>query len=347
MIFGHGSDAYRYDGKIKMDFSSCIFTHADHTQLMQHLASLPHVLNSYPEPEPLTLERMIAEEQGLQPQSVMVTAGVTEAVYLIAQLYRGYASVIPQPSFNEFEEASKIHGHIVSYYDNDEMELLPEQRVYWLSNPSNPTGAAMLQSLITHVVRHHQQHVFVIDQSLSPFTLQEPLRYANMQDCHNLLLLDSLSKRFCAPGLRLGCIIGSPIIIDRLRQIHHPWSVGSLDIEAGKYLLANHYEPLPDREAYIAEGKRLHDELAKFGGLMLMDTDSNIMLAYIENGEALPMKNWLIENYGILIRDASNFHGLDNHCFRVSAQTQEEDNVLIQAIGEYLKGTSRHFTKYW
>jgi len=346
MIFGHGSDAYRYDGKIKMDFSSCIFTHADHTQLMKHLASMPHVLNSYPEPEPLTLERMIAEEQGLQPQSVMVTAGVTEAIYMIAQLYRGFSSIIPQPAFCEFEEACKLNGHIVSYYDNDEMEYLPEQRVYWLSNPSNPTGAVMLHSLMTYVVRHHQQYVFVIDQSLDSFTLNEPLKYADMQDCHNLLLLNSLSKRFCAPGLRLGYITGSPIIIDRLRQMRHPWSVSALDIEAGKYLLSTKYDPLPDREAYIAESKRLHDELEKIEGLMLMDTDSNIMLAYTE-GEVRQMKSWLIENYGILIRDASNFHGLDSHCFRVSAQTPEEDDVLLQAIREYLRGTSRHFTKYW
>ena len=346
MIFGHGSDAYRYDGIIKMDFSSCIYTHADHSQLMQHLAGMTRVLNTYPEPEPLTLERMIADELGLQPQSVMVTAGVTEAIYLIAQLYRGFSSIIPQPAFSEFEEACKFNGHIVSYYDNDEMESLPEQRVYWLSNPSNPTGSVMLRSLITHVVRHHQQFVFVIDQSLSHFTMHTPMKYSEMQDCHNLLLLDSLSKRFCAPGLRLGYITGSPIIIDRLRQIRRPWSVGALDLEAGRYLLNQHYEPRPDREAYIAEGQRLHDELAKIEGLMLMDTDSNIMLTYME-GDVREMKKWLIDNYGILIRDASNFHGLDSHCFRVSAQTREEDDTLLQAISEYLRGTSRHFTKYW
>lgn len=347
MIYGHGSDAYRYGGKIQMDFSSNVFTHADHSQLLKHLGSLSGVLNTYTEPEPLELERMIAEEQGLQPQSVMVTAGVTEAIYLIAQLYQGYASIIPQPAFCEYEEACKTNGHTVSYYDNDEMEVLPEQRLYWLCNPSNPTGAVMLRSLMTYVVRHHQQYVFVIDQSLAPFTRQEPLRYADMQDCHNLILLHSLSKRFCAPGLRLGYITASPIIIDRLRLLRRPWSVSALDNEAGKYLLQHHYEPLADREAYLEEARRLHAELANTEGLMLMDSDSNIMLAYLNEGDAPHMKNWLIENHGILIRDASNFHGLDSHCFRVSAQYPKENDLLVQAIREYLRGTSRHFTKYW
>ena len=40
-------------------------------------------------------------------------------------------------------------------------------------------------------------------------------------------------------------------------------------------------------------------------------------------------------NHGILIRDASNFHGLDIHCFRVAAQTPEENDALIAAIKEF------------
>jgi threonine-phosphate decarboxylase len=40
-------------------------------------------------------------------------------------------------------------------------------------------------------------------------------------------------------------------------------------------------------------------------------------------------------HHGILIRDASNFHGLDIHCFRVAAQTPEENDALIAAIKEF------------
>ena len=49
----------------------------------------------------------------------------------------------------------------------------------------------------------------------------------------------------------------------------------------------------------------------------------------------------------MLIRDASNFHGLDSRYFRVAAQSPAEDNALIEAIQEFLSGKSRHFTKYW
>lgn len=347
MIIGHGNDAYHYGDTIKMDFSSSIYTHADHTALLQHLAGCQHLLKSYPEPEPSSLERLIADQIGVLPQSVMVTAGVTEAIYLIAQLYKGYASVIPQPTFSEYADACKVNDHVISYYDNDEMEVLPEKRLYWICNPNNPTGAVMSKSLITYVIRHHQQYVFVVDQSLEHFTNHQLLDYVDMKDCHNLILLQSLSKRFCAPGIRVGYLVASPIIVDRLRQIRHPWSVSALDIEAAKFLLAHGKECVADRDAYMEEARRLHHELSQIDGLMLMDTDSNIMLCYLEQSEARQLRKWLIDNYGILIRDASNFHGLDSHCFRVSTQLPEENNALIAAITEYQKGVSRHFKKYW
>ena len=65
---------------------------------------------------------------------------------------------------------------------------------------------------------------------------------------------------------------------------------------------------------------------------MVLDTQTNYMLVNIDWADTLELKNWLVDNYGILIRDASNFYGLDNHCFRVAAQTPEENDALIEAL---------------
>jgi threonine-phosphate decarboxylase len=49
------------------------------------------------------------------------------------------------------------------------------------------------------------------------------------------------------------------------------------------------------------------------------------------------LKHWLIENHGILIRDASDFRGLDSHYFRIVARTEKDDNQLVAAIREFKK----------
>ena len=300
MIFGHGNDSYLYGDRIKMDFSSNLPGFANLGGLEAHLATRLSTIKSYPEPEARELEELLAEELGIQPNSIMVTAGAIEAIYLIAQLYRGWASVIPQPTFSEYEDACKIHGHLVSYYDNDDMEVLPDKRIYWLCNPNNPTGNVMLKTLMSHVIREQRNYIFVVDQSYEDYTLKSMLQPREMQDCYNLILIHSMTKKYCIPGLRLGYITASPIIIDRLRQIRH-------------------------------------EMLSDIPRLMLMDSDTNFMLAHIEHSNAKKLKQWLIEKHGILIRDASNFHGLDHHCFRVSGQTPEQNEALVEAIKEYLK----------
>lgn len=335
MLFGHGDDGYRYEGKVKIDFSSNIYQKADLTGLREHLMAHFDVVRHHPEPIPEQLEGLIAEKLGIPANMVMVTNGPEEAIYLIAQLYKGWASIIPQPTNNEFADACRLYGHLISYERADDLELLPQDRIYWMSIPDNPSGNILLKPLVMHLIRQNPRFLHVIDQSYADYTLQPTVKPSEMSDCFNVMLIHSLAHKYCVPGMRLAYITASPIIIDRLRQICQPWTVGSLEIEAGKYLIANDPRMLPDLKEWLSEAQRLRQALEDIDGLMVMDTATNYMLVNIDWADMSTMKNWLIENYGILIRDASNFHGLDKHCFRVASQTPEENDMLIKALLDY------------
>lgn len=335
MIYGHGDDAFRYGEKIKMNFSSNVYSGADLSELKVHLMQHFDVVSHYPEPQPHALEEILADHLGVPENSVMITSGANEAIYLIAQLYEGWASVIPQPTFNEYEDACKAYRHLISYDSADELEVLPEDRLYWLCNPNNPTGNVLLKNLLNHIIRQHPRYLYVVDQSYADYTLSPTLEAKEMTDCYNVLLIHSLSKKYCIPGLRLGYIFSSPIIIDRLRQIRQPWTVNAMAIEAGRFLIENDVKMIPNLEDYLREARRLQEMLSAIEGLMVMDTGTNFMLVNMDFGESTELKNWLVDTHGILIRDASNFRGLDNHCFRVTARTPEEDDVLVEAIKQY------------
>ena len=96
MIYGHGDDIFRYGDKIKMNFSSNVYNRADYTELKEHLMDHFEVVSHYPEPDAHSLESMIAEKLEVPENTVMVTNGANEAIYLIAQLYKGWASIILQ-----------------------------------------------------------------------------------------------------------------------------------------------------------------------------------------------------------------------------------------------------------
>ena len=335
MIFGHGDDTYRYGDQVKMNFSSNIYQKADLSELEAYLAQHLDAIRHYPAPVAQELETMIADKLGIPANMVMVTSGANEAIYLIAQLYRGWASVIPQPTYHEYEDACKMFGHLISYERTDELDILPQDRIYWLCNPDNPTGNVLLKPLLLRIIKQHPRYLHVLDQSYADYTLQPVIRPKEVVDCYNAMIIRSLSKTYCIPGLRLGYLTASPIIIDRIRQIRQPWTVNTLAIEAGKFLIAHNPKILPDMEPYLVEAQRLKQELQAIEGLMVMDTFTNYMLVNIDWATSLELKNWLIANHGMLIRDASNFHGLDVHCFRVAAQSPEEDDALLAAIKEF------------
>ena len=148
MIFGHGDDLFRFGDKVKINFSSNIYQKADLTGLKKHLAGRLDAIMHYPAPVAQELETMIAEKLGIPANMVMVTNGANEAIYLIAQLYRGWASVIPQPTYQEFADACRMFGHVISYERTDDLEVLPQDRIYWLCNPDNPTGNVLPKPLL-------------------------------------------------------------------------------------------------------------------------------------------------------------------------------------------------------
>ena len=335
MIFGHGDDTYRYGDKVKINFSSNIYQKADLRGLEEYLSQHLDAIRHYPAPVAQELEEMIANKLGVPQGMVMVTSGANEAIYLIAQLYHGWASVIPQPTYHEYEDACKMFGHLISYDRTDNLEILPQDRIYWICNPDNPTGNVILKPLLMRIIKQNSRYLYVLDQSYADYTIQKVIKAKDIVNCYNAIIIRSLSKKYCIPGLRLGYLVASPIIIDRLRQIRQPLTVNTLAIEAGKYLMEHNPKVLPDMHIYLTEAQRLKSELQNIEGLMVMDTFTHYMLVNIDWATSLELKNWLIEHHGILIRDASNFHGLDDHCFRVAAQMPDENDALIAAIKEY------------
>ena len=56
------------------------------------------------------------------------------------------------------------------------------------------------------------------------------------------------------------------------------------------------------------------------------------MLCRLEHHTAAEVKDHLARRHGMLIRDASNFRGLDEHYFRVAAQLPEENDLLVDVL---------------
>lgn len=324
MIEGHGDDLYRYDN-IKMNFSSNIYNGTDLGALDAYLCTQMAAIRSYPEPSAASLEQMIARECGISPDEVLVTSGAVDAIYLIAQAYRDEGTChVMQPTFREYEDACRVFG----FSGHEDGALC------WLCNPNNPTGDVMAVEDVLALAERYR--LLIVDQSYEDYTMAPLLQPADIVGRDDIILLHSMTKRYAVPGLRLGYVTASREIIRRLREQYRPWAINALSLEAGKWLVEHEAIAIKDLPSYLAETQRLRAMMNDIDGIDAYETSTNFFLCTIRQATAAQLKEYLAQEHGILIRDASNFTGLTPHHFRIATQSPAENDALVAAIKELI-----------
>lgn len=163
----------------------------------------------------------------LKAEEIVATAGGSEAllIALFTVLEEGSEVIIPEPFYpNYFTytilSGAKIRGIKTSpengyrYATKEQIEPLINEntRAIMISNPSNPTGIVLSDKemeLLKDIAREHR--LFLISDEVyrefaySDEPLKSMLSYNDIDE--NLIVIDSVSKRFSACGARVGCLI--------------------------------------------------------------------------------------------------------------------------------------------
>ena len=340
MLFGHGDDFHNFKGQVKINFSSNIWHGADLTKLKTHLWENFDKVKNYPEPDAGSICRLIARRLEISEDNVLMTNGSTSGFYLLAQVYRGAKSMILTPSFSEYEDACQMHEHTLSFFDssNDLSELdLEGQDFCWICNPNNPDGKTIHRTELLKLIAENPETKFIIDQAYTSFSIEDALKATDLKNHPNLILMQSISKAYNIPGMRIGYIMASAEIIKKLYQKIIPWSINALAIEAARYILIHPAQfTLPIRK-WQRETTEFIYKLSQLDGLEIIPTNTTFFLVRLKKGKAADLKKHLLEQHGILIRDASNFRGLDETYFRLSTQSNENNLVLVECLKEWLE----------
>lgn len=164
---------------------------------------------------------------GITPDNILVTTGGSEAISiaLMTCLDAGDEVIIPEPfyaNYNGFTSQSDIVVKpILSFIENgfalppiSEFEKLitPKTKAIFICSPNNPTGYLYskeeLLALKELVLKYD---LFLLaDEAYREFcydgqTFTSPMHLDGLEE--NVIVLDTVSKRYSACGARLGCII--------------------------------------------------------------------------------------------------------------------------------------------
>jgi threonine-phosphate decarboxylase len=335
MIEGHGDDIFRYPG-IRTNFSSNINPSGVSMQLREHLIQCIDKIGSYPHPLAEGLVDLIERKEALSHGCVLVTNGAVEAFYLIAELFTGKKSLIFSPSFSEYGDACTKFRHNIEYCHHNEAAgcNYSEKDLVWLCNPNNPDGAVYNADVLLENIRNNPQTVFVADEAYIDFTTATISLQQHIREFSNLIVVKSLTKRFAIPGLRLGYLIADGKIIEALKGKVIPWRINALAIEAGMFCMEGVTEDVFNINQYLQESKRVQIAINELDGYTVVPSETIFFL--VEGPvKAAALKDHLALKQKILIRDASNFRGLNDRFFRVSVRSGRENNHLINALEQW------------
>ncbi|QKZ15388.1 pyridoxal phosphate-dependent aminotransferase [Spirosoma sp. KUDC1026] len=332
MLHGHGDDRYRYATDVRADFSTNVWYGGEPTGLKEYLFSQWDSINRYPEVLAESLARQIAYHHQVDTDQVLVNSGTTESIYLIAQAYARRTTTIVIPTFAEYEDACRMHGHSLHFMNWDQLAQLPQMTsdLVFICNPNNPTGAVFGQ--LADWIAQNPQTLFVVDEAFIEFTDQLDTAISLLNQFSNVVIMRSLTKAYAIPGLRLGYVVGSSLLIDRLKAVKQPWTVNAMALAAGRHIFDNFDSVQLPLSQLLADKQLFINALLRNSAIQVYDSGTHFFLARTQKGTAAQLKTYLIENHGLLIRDASNFRGLEAGHFRVCTLSPEKNALLLDAL---------------
>jgi threonine-phosphate decarboxylase len=283
----------------------------------------------------------------VDPENICVANGSTELIYLLPRLAPGKRALVIAPSFSEYAKALKRDGWSVEQFvlasadgftlslERLEKRIRKGYELLILGNPGNPTGRLYrfpeVEALYS--LCRGAGCFLAIDEAFMDFCEEESAKHHAVLG-NDSIVLRSMTKFHAMPGLRLGFAIGSARTIARLAAIREPWSVNTPSQAAGLASLADAGYAAATRKFITDEREHLSTRLAATPGLRPYSSAANFLLVEAVRGPSAGELAGRLLEARILIRDCSDFPGLDDRFFRVAVRSRNENERLVAALAE-------------
>lgn len=330
-----------------IDFSSNVNPHII-SDLGKYVLEGLEKSRSYPDINYTNLRNNISDYIKVDSELIIPGNGATEIIYLLMKSIKRRLAIL-NPTFSEYGRGAKLNNlEIIDFHlkeennfsiDLDEIQKnMDKFDSLFVCNPNNPNGKVKdLNELLDLMIENDK--LLIVDETFMEFVGEEE-KYSlinKIEQTPNLFILKAVTKFFGMPGLRLGYgVTSNKQIINNIYEYKEPWTINSFAENLSNYLFKDKEYINVSKDYYINERKFMLEELRKISRLKVYDTDTNFVLIKLDDDEANSLKLELFEKYNILIRDASNFIGLDKSYIRVAIKSHNDNKVLIESLRKIL-----------
>ena len=339
----HGGDIYR--NKVDLDFSVSLNPCEVPASFYDAVRGSLSRIDQYPDPSYERLRKSIALMDGADPEDIVCGNGASELIMALVHTFMPEKALIAAPCYAGYRVALEaVYCEITEYHLDEASEfelkhdfvdcLTDDLDMVFVTNPNNPNGRLIDEDIIKEMINVCGWNgiIPVIDECFLPLTG----RGTGFPDADgNCIRLRAFTKTFAMPGLRLGYTLCKDHGFNSAIRKHLPeWNISVAAEEAGiaaaKIAAGTDYIR---RSAEMTETQRgLLKEALENLGIRVFASDANYLL--LKTGPGVHEK--LLER-GILVRDCSNFSGLDGSFIRVAVRSSEDNERLIHELEEIMR----------
>jgi histidinol-phosphate aminotransferase len=298
----------------------------------------------YPDPMQVLLKKRIAEIKKLQPSQIMIGNGSDESIDLAFRIFcePGKDNVVAiEPTYGMYKVCADINN--VEYrkvlldenFQLDAGKLLAatdaRTKLIFLCSPNNPSGNLLNRGEMQKIVENFRG-IVLIDEAYVDFS-GEPSWVNDLDKYPNLIIFHTFSKAWGLAYLRCGLAFASGEIIGLFNKVKYPYNLSGLiqHIVLEELRIGDDFKKgwvqliLDEREPLVEELKAL-PVVEK-----VYPSDANFLLVKVTDAGKIYKK---LAGKGIIVRNRSNISLCDN-CLRITVGTEEENQILIDALKKH------------
>lgn len=257
----------------------------------------------------------------LEKENILISSGGSEAFMMAfaSILDDGDEILIPEPYYTNYATSIILTGASIRaiptspeegyrYADREKIEPLinSHTRAIVITNPGNPTGVVLKPEelkLLLDIAKEHDLYI-ICDEVYREFVytdapLVSALQYPGYEQ--NIVLVDSVSKRFSACGARVGALISKnrELMTAAMKWIHCRLAVASADQLASAalyHLPENYFDDV--RTEYHARRDTMVRKLSEIPGISFTEPDGAFyIMASLPVDDAEKFQMWLLNEF--------------------------------------------------
>jgi histidinol-phosphate aminotransferase len=294
-----------------------------------------------------------ARHLGVAADRVMLVNGLDEGIMSASiaylRLQPGSAVVpealVPEPAFEIFRfDTGVAGGRLVQVMPKPDFSfpldevlaaITPATRIVFLTSPNNPTGVSVPFEAIRAIAKAlPAQAIVFVDEAYADFSGRSFI--PELPAFPNVIVGRTFSKAYGLAAIRIGALVGAPVVLDPIRYATPVYSVNIAAVVALQAALGDQ-EYVNDYLQQVKASKALLYAACDRMKLKYWPSDANFVLVRV--GSRIDEVIRGAKDRGVYLRDRSTEPGCEG-CLRIATGIVEHTKRGIAAIEEVLCGAA-------